>query len=321
MILKIVYGLALVIGCCASLAWATPLKITVESAAEIRGDHITIGDVAHIQGGAPEAVAKIKRIVIGQSPPAGQERSLSSHYIATRLKQHGLKSQDFSIQAPTRIRVKRAFQLIHSRDIESAVRQAIHTNMPWDPHQVSVQTLRGISSVTLTPGPLTLDVVFPPNAEFLGTTSFTIFFRVSGNVEHRLFGTALISLSRALVTTAHPLPRHHIITASDIRIKGFNLTRLPRQVFLTPEDIIGKRTKRRLRANAMIHTDAVEALPLIRKGDVVIIRVESPLLRITTMGQAIENGQQGATIRVKNLSSQREVRAVVVDPKTVKVPF
>lgn len=321
MIFRIGYWLALAVWCCSSLAWSAPLRITVESAAEVQGATITIGDIANIQGGEPETIAIIKPIVIGQSPAPGEERSLYSNYIDTRLKQHGLKPQNYSIQAPDRILVRRAFQHLESGDIESRVVQAIQKNMPWKPHQVSVRSIRGIRSVKLPPGHLTIDVLFPPNTDFLGSTPFTISFRVNGNIEQHMYGTALLNISWDLVTTARPLPRHHVITASDIRIKNFNLTRLPRQVFRNQGDIIGKRTRRPLRANTLIHAYEVEALPLIRKGDVIMIRVESPLLHITTIGEAIENGYRGETIRVKNLSSQREVHAVVVDPKTVRVPF
>ena len=193
--------------------------------------------------------------------------------------------------------------------------------MPWEMQRADIQIRRGIKSVTLAPGSLTIDVSFPSNATFLGATPFTVVFRVNGNVENRMYGTALVKVSQDLVITSRPLPRNHLLTASDLRTKRFNLTRLPRRALTSIEDVIGKRTKRPLQANAIIHAYEVEALPLIRKGDMVVIRVESPLLSITTMGLAVESGRHGETIRVKNLSSQREVRAVVVNAKTVQVPF
>jgi flagella basal body P-ring formation protein FlgA len=59
----------------------------------------------------------------------------------------------------------------------------------------------------------------------------------------------------------------------------------------------------------------------VRNGDVVLILVDSPLLKITAMGEALEQGVHGETIRVRNVTSSREIRAVVVDQKTVRVPF
>ncbi|MEE8302696.1 MAG: flagellar basal body P-ring formation chaperone FlgA [Candidatus Tectomicrobia bacterium] len=315
------YWFTWVFCCCPVVAWAASLTISAQSAAVVQGPHITIGDIADVQADSPRTIAEIRSIIVGQSPPPGQERTLYGGYITTRLRQHGLRPQDFSIQAPTRIRVTRAFQRIESRHIEARVVDAIHANMPWKGQRTTIRALRGIQPVRLSPGSVNVEVSFPTNTDFLGPTSFTVVFRVDGNSEHRLYGTALIEVSQELVTTARPLARHHVISEADLRWTRVNLARLPRRVLMKPEDIVGKRTKRPLQANAMIHAYEVEVLPLVRKGDVVKIIVESALLQISTMGEAIENGQHGETIRVKNLSSQRELRAVVVNKKTVKVPF
>jgi flagella basal body P-ring formation protein FlgA len=165
------------------------------------------------------------------------------------------------------------------------------------------------------------EVTFPVNTDFLGPTSFTVSFRIAGNLEKRLYGTANIEVTQDIVTTARPLARHEIITAEDLRLTRVSLARLPRRVLMAPKDVIGKRTKRPLQAHAMIHAYEVETLPLLRKGDAVLILVESPLLKVSTMGEALEHGRRGETIRVRNVSSQRQVRAVVVDNKTVRVPF
>ena len=85
--------------------------------------------------------------------------------------------------------------------------------------------------------------------------------------------------------------------------------------------VIGKRVRRPLRANARLRSYDIETRPLVNKGDVVLIVVESEQLKISTLGEALEAGEQGATIRLRNSTSKREVRAVVVDSKTVRVPF
>jgi flagella basal body P-ring formation protein FlgA len=51
------------------------------------------------------------------------------------------------------------------------------------------------------------------------------------------------------------------------------------------------------------------------------IVLESPVIKVSTPGEALEAGKPGDTIRVKNTSSQREVRAQVVDKQTVRIPL
>jgi flagella basal body P-ring formation protein FlgA len=303
------------------VAWGTPLTITVQSTAIVTGPQITIGDVAEVSGDSPPTVVKVQGIVIGQSPPAGQERTLYGGYIATRLKQHGLYSPDVQIHTPAKIRVTRASQRIAAKDIEAIVVRAIHTQMPWQTEQMTIRSLRGIEPVILPPGSVHSEVTFPARTDFLGRTSFTVAFRVAGNLEHNLYGTADLEVTTDIVTTARPLARHETITAEDLHVKQVNLAHLPRRILMQPDDVIGKRTKRPLQANALIHAYEVETLPLVHKGDAVLIIVDSPLLKVTTVGEALEPGQRGDTIRVKNVTSQREIRAVVVSKESVKVPF
>jgi flagella basal body P-ring formation protein FlgA len=315
------YYLASLSFCFPLVAWSTPLTITVQSTAIVEGPQITIGDVAEVSGGSPHTILKVRGIVIGQSPPAGQERTLYGGYITTRLKQHGFNPQDMQIHTQAKIRVTRASQRIEARDIEAIVVRAIHTQMPWQTEQMTIRSLRGIEPVILPLGPVHSAVTFPARTDFLGRTSFTIAFRVAGNLEHRLHGTVNLAVSADIVTTARTLARHETITAKDLQVQRLNMAHLPRRVLMKPDDVIGKRTKRPLQANALIHTYEVETLPLVRKGDAVLIIVDSPLLKVTTVGEALEPGQRGDTIRVKNVASQREIRAVVVNKENVKVPF
>lgn len=303
------------------LAWSAPVSIVVRDTAIVDGPEIRIGNVADVHGAAADAVATIQGIVVGQAPPAGQERILQAAYLATRLRQHGFQPEDVVITGPSRVAVTRAAQRIETGEIEAAVVQAIHARMPWKVEQTTVRTLRGIEAVVLPPGLVESEVSLPVNTDFLGATSFTVTFRVDGNIEKRLYGTAEIEVTQEVVTTTRPFARHETITAEDIRMTSMNLARLPRRVLLTPDEVIGKQTKRPIQAHALIHTYEVQELPLIRKGDAVLILVESHALKVSTMGEALEAGQQGDTIRVKNISSDREVRGVVVDRKTVRIPF
>jgi flagellar basal body P-ring formation protein FlgA len=58
---------------------------------------------------------------------------------------------------------------------------------------------------------------------------------------------------------------------------------------------------------------------VVHRGDMVRIVLESPLIKMSTPGEALEAGKPGDTIRVKNTSSKREVRAQVIDKQTVRI--
>jgi flagella basal body P-ring formation protein FlgA len=266
-------------------------------------------------------VAKVQEIVIGQAPPVGEERSLPGEYIRTRLKQHGWGPDDFDLQTPSRIAVTRASQRLHARELEAEVVRAIMAQMPWRAQQAHIRDIRGLESVQVPPGPVDYDITFASPGDFLGPTSFTMMVQVAGRTVERLHGTAYIEVMQEAVTAVRQIARQAVIGAEDVRLTHVQMDQRPRQVFTRLEDVVGKRARRPLQANTAISPLELEDAPLIQKGTAVLIVLEAPALKVTAMGVALEPGRRGDTIRIKNTTSEREVRAVVVDAKTVRIPF
>jgi flagella basal body P-ring formation protein FlgA len=315
------WTLALWLCCLAPGAWGESLTLRVREASVVPREQITIGDVAEVQGDDAGMVAEVQAIVIGQAPAAGEERALYGGYLITRLKQHGFDTETWQLTVPEKLYVTRASQRLEARDLEAAIKRAIQQQMPWEADKMNVREMRGVESVVLPPGQLQYDVSFLGHADFLGPTSFTILLRVNGNVEKRLYGTAYIEVFRDVVTVVRALAKHEVITENDVRLTQVKLSQPLPQVVPRVADVVGKRAKRPLHPNAMLRTYEVEAQPVVRKGDIVLLVVESAQLKVTTLGEALEPGEEGATIRVRNTSSKREVHAIVVDSKTVRVPF
>jgi len=318
---KITWIITALLLCFPTAGWGGGLTIEVAREVLVQGPEITIGDLAEVKGSDPKLVAKVQSIVIGQSPPAGEERLLYGGYISTRLKQYGFNPSTLNMRVPEKIRVTRAFQRVESREIEAVVMKAIREQMTWNPQKTTIREIRGIEPITLPPGPVQYDVTFPTTTDFLGPTSFSLSLRVHGNIEKRLYGTAYIEVIQDVVTVTRPVSKNEVIEEEDIRLKRMNLAQVPKRVITDPEEVIGKRAKRPLQANAMIRPYEVETPPLVQKGDRVVIIVESPLLKITAIGEALERGNRGETIRIRNTSSNREVHGVVIDGKTVRVAF
>lgn len=304
-----------------SISHGADLTIIVAREALVQGPEITIGDLATVQGPDERLVTKVREIVIGQSPPAGEDRLLHGGYIYTRLKQYGFDPQHLHVQVPDKIRVTRAFQRIESREIEQAVIEAVKKQIIWDPQKTTIREIRGIEPVILPPGPVHYEVNFTNRTDFLGPTSFSLTFRLNGNIEKQMYGTIYIEVFEEVPILTRAIAKGEIIGEDDLQFRRVNLAQIPRGVILQPEHIIGSRVRRPLQMNAMLRTYELETLPLVQKGDQVIILVESALLKITALGEALEKGNAGESIRVRNLSSNKELRATIVDQKTVRVTF
>ena len=85
--------------------------------------------------------------------------------------------------------------------------------------------------------------------------------------------------------------------------------------------VVGKRLRTSIRANSVIRTDLLEKVPIIKAGQMVTIVAENEVMKITVAGQAKGSGAEGDTIIVENLSSKKDIPAIVVNATTVRVEF
>jgi flagella basal body P-ring formation protein FlgA len=128
-------------------------------------------------------------------------------------------------------------------------------------------------------------------------------------------------VAQEVVSLVRPVAQGEIITADAVSRTQIQVTQPLRQVMTQLEDIIGKRARRSLAGNTPLSTRDVAAVAVVHRGDMVRIVLESPLIKVSTSGEALEAGKPGDTIRVKNTSSRREVRAQVLDKQTVRIPL
>ncbi len=69
----------------------------------------------------------------------------------------------------------------------------------------------------------------------------------------------------------------------------------------------------------VVVSESVELPPLIQKGEVVTLMVETPRLLVTAKGIAQEGGKAGQLVRVKNTASGREVLGKLESDKTIRI--
>src|SRR5262245_14032620 len=303
------------------LGWGTPIVITVASEAQVQGSQITLGEVAELQGEPVDTLTRMRQVLLGQAPAAGVERQLSQSSIITRLKHQGFAIQSVQLQGASQVRVLRAAQRLDPQSMEAVVRQALSRRLLQTSQRASIGDIRGLSTVFVPSGPVQYEVTVPRRSALLGPTPFTLAIQVASKVEKQLHGTAYITIAQEVVSLVRPIAQDEIITADAVSRTQVPVTHPMRQAVTQLEDVIGKRARRSLASNASLSTQDVATSPVVHKGDLVRIVLESSLIKVSTAGEVLEAGKVGDTIRVKNTTSNREVRAQVIDKQTVRIPL
>lgn len=87
------------------------------------------------------------------------------------------------------------------------------------------------------------------------------------------------------------------------------------------EEIVGKRLKRDLQTGGVFTNALLDDPIFVQRGDVVTIVADNRRLTVHAKGRTLEKGRIGDTIRVKNITSGREVVGRLTAQNTVTVEF
>jgi flagella basal body P-ring formation protein FlgA len=128
-----------------------------------------------------------------------------------------------------------------------------------------------------------------------------------------------VSNKKKLFVLKHSAQRGDTIRSDEIMVKEVYMTGSGTIYPLKIEDVAGKVLKRDLPAGTVIISQAIEDSFVVQRGDTVNIVAENKKLLIQAKGRTLEKGKIGDIIRVKNLTSNKEIVGRVAGSSTVKV--
>ena len=313
----------------AALLWVWPAAlgavqmavIRVHERIEIEGDEVLLGQIATIEGSDTRLTQQLKAIVISKAPSPGKVRQYDRRYLEMRLKQHQVDLSAVMLEVPQLVEVLRSHVTLEEEEIKRIVSEFILKNSSHDGKSLRIKEIRVPESVILSKGRIAYKVSAARGSELAGKCSIAIDFSVDGQSQKTVWTTATIEILGPVVVTRKPLGRFQPITEDDIELQTMDLSDMPGDIISDSAEVLGKRTRRAIGAQTALRADFVELPPLVKRGDLVTIILESNGLKITTLGQVKKKGRLGERIPVINVDSKKMVYARVIDAKTVKVDF
>lgn len=110
-----------------------------------------------------------------------------------------------------------------------------------------------------------------------------------------------------------------IITEEDIVWDEAPASRLRKNTIMDSKSLVGKSPKRMVSAGRPIRLDEITGPTVITKGSQVTLIYKTTTIEIKTLGEAMENGSQGAVIRVRNSASKSVLQGVVEGEGRVRI--
>ena len=121
-----------------------------------------------------------------------------------------------------------------------------------------------------------------------------------------------------VAVTAVDVNRGDGIEQDDVVMKKMNVAKY-KDYFVSPFELEGMQAKRRLKAGTILTGKNVEPVPVIRRGDRVIMKACIGNIVITAEGTARENGGLNECIRVYNEATRKTIICRVLNSRTVQI--
>ena len=289
----------LLLAALSSTAYGEP---QLRSAIVVDGAAITLGDLF-------EGAGEMAFVAVRPAPEPGETLTIRALSLQDFAKAKGL---DWQVPPGLHsVHVERAGRTIPRQDLAAALRPELRAAGVRGSFEIDLQR-RGRG------------VIVPPDSIYLieasavdfdrRTSRFSAALKISGTG----FATKRLNLSgyaRRLVeipVLTRRLARGEIVRAADVTMVEMRAVESQQSTARDLSEVVGLQAKRPLQANRPIRINDVQAPVLVKKGALVTMLVRTPLMSLSAVGQALENGAKGDVIRILNPKSRKTVQGTVV---------
>ena len=293
-----------------SAAGGAPL--TVEENITVASSRISFADLLAPENDADEW-DNLVGIDLGRAPGQGEIRYFSRQYLQYLLRREGVDPQDFSF--PDQVAVETNLQKIAGAELREKIRDLLAEKKP----EIIIEFSRGIDDIHYPAGTLELLVETGNNLRIPGNNTLNLELRIEGDTWEQLRVPAFLDREIKVFRAGQDLDSGNIITSDCLAGDRVLHSQAPTGFIDATRDLEGYRVRRNLQAGTIICSHHLEEVPLVERGDRVTLELKQPGFAISLPGEAMQSGNPGSEIMVRNLFSGGTMRGRVTDQGTIEI--
>jgi flagella basal body P-ring formation protein FlgA len=297
---------------------APSLRLYLPQNVEVDGQcrNLTLGTLG-VLGGDEKLVRQASDIPMGRAPWQKEKLLVDRPTILSRLASSGIDGSVVRISGAEKVAVGRKETIFSPQQIVAAAGEWVQAQRPAAPG-CAWRLVRQPEEMVVPWGSdvrLRTVLVGKPTAEEFRVT-VTASDGPNDLAERELVYRQAYQMQQAVAS--RDIPIGQAITADNIRIETV-LSNQPAEAGWTPPH--GMLARRHIPAGAVVSSSAVVAPKpqlVIKRDQMVVMRLEGPGFRLSTVAQALQDGRCGDCIRVLNIDSKRVVTVRVVPDGSVR---
>jgi flagellar basal body P-ring formation protein FlgA len=252
--------------------------------------------------------------IVAPAPPPGSRTIFDAAWLADTAREHQLDWQPAS--RLDQASVERATRTVTGDEVAHSLLAEIGRRQSVDGAQLQLDN-PGLRLFVPASAPSGLDIVGLTVDPHTGRFSATVSAQNDNATAQRVTGRLIRMVKLAVLARA--LGPGDVIGERDITTLTARADRIPPDAILAARDLVGKSPRRLLRADEPLRVDDVQMPVIVHKGDLIILVLQTPFMRLTAQAKALDDGGMNAVIRVANTKSNRMLDATVIGPNLATV--
>ena len=161
---------------------------------------------------------------------------------------------------------------------------------------------------------------FLPNADQAPIGRVSVGVRCGEAGRQTRYLQAQVDVIGRYIVASQDIERGALITAAMLTQREGNLSDLSSQALTSEDDVVGKVAQRPIRSGSTFQAHFLQAPSLVERGQRVTVIAEGTGFRVSREGEALADGAQGETIRVR-FGPREIMNARVIGQGTLMVDF
>lgn len=285
---------------------------------EVRGEKLTVGDLANI---SPEHKAKeFKDKCLFHAPDPGQTRQYKAQTLMAYVQEAVHEAEKLQWTGADVVTVRQKGQLISKKRIYKIIDNYIQEQLSQVPEsQIKFEVQSMPEPFTLPHGQISYEVV-PSSPNMIDSRQFSIIFRMHGDVVKNIRVRGQIHAFDKVAVARYQLRRDQVIEEDDIKMVSKDITSCTNPV-LNKELVLGKEVKRGIYPGQVLEKRWLVRPNLVERGQTITMYISKGSLMISALGVACSDAKKDQVIKVKNIGSQKEVYCKVVSSNKALVEY
>ena len=211
------------------------------------------------------------------------------------------------------------YQTIDPVIFRDAFDQFVFQQSKRSPNDVIISKFKILHDEPVPLGKVGIQIIPKGHNELVEYVRLKAVVTVNGVLENKVELCAWLDVFETVVCASRRLKRGTVIQQKDVYLERRNISNMMEDVIFDMNQVIGLMAKHNIKENDTLKSWVLKKSPVVQRGDMVTILVQSGGLRVTAPGKVLDDGFKGQAVSVLNTMSSKKIIARVIDNLTVQV--